>query len=392
MPESETNEEGWGSPKKMLGDAWDSDETWATEKPLEIKSRKHERHSRISFAHVRPYIQPVSRATSQTRTRRPSSNKSRRTISASQTQVPKWADNLRSSSEDDDSWTHVKATSDSTTSRDDFNQATHISRSKFEREYQRPSRSYGGEEQFFPSHISHHGSAYRSPPIYVDPAPSVITRITPKIMNAPPPSASAFDTRAHSRRPSAHIEPVVPVFNPINWGWNVPTKAKNTGQTSMSLPPVPYVPNQSFLVPNDSADNRHGNVSASSSAWGDDKKQKTNGNDAGDEGWKDASDTEWNVDKTKNIIPWAQGEETWENEKKNGACNVQWGANDTYTISAAVSTEPAKATSVSKRHTSKSLAKYRQHRQNSSHLVLKPQWQFPPAPPTKACFPRCQWA
>tara|TARA_R110002003_G_scaffold57_3_gene5120 strand:+ start:8899 stop:9933 length:1035 start_codon:yes stop_codon:yes gene_type:complete len=78
---------------------------------------------------------------------------------------------------------------------------------------------------------------------------------------------------------------------------------------------------------------------------------------------------------------WATQSNTWGNEpsKADDKPPVQWN-NDTAWPSTPNDNKPNKPPSISKRHTSKSLAKYR--KPSTSPAVPQPHWQFPPRPST----------
>lgn len=85
---------------------------------------------------------------------------------------------------------------------------------------------------------------------------------------------------------------------------------------------------------------------------------------------------------------WGVGGGAWKavNDKLEKLATDPWN-NDTAWPTTPPSPKPPKAASTSKRHTSKSLSKYRQNRITSSDLAPKSHWQFPPSPSSKTLKP-----
>ncbi|KAF2831510.1 hypothetical protein CC86DRAFT_314922, partial [Ophiobolus disseminans] len=84
---------------------------------------------------------------------------------------------------------------------------------------------------------------------------------------------------------------------------------------------------------------------------------------------------------------WPTENDAWGNNtnKADKSAAVQW--DNTAWPSAPAEDKPPKAASTSKRHTSKSLSKYRQYRPTASDVGPKPHWQFPPSPSSKKLRP-----
>lgn len=374
--ESEDNAKGWSSPKKMADDSWDSDETWDTEKFSEIEVEKDKRHGKASSARVRAYSSTMSQSHDRNRS---SSKKSHRASSTSRSRKSTWEDKAKSSSEDSNGWTCIDTPSESTTTQESSDSDTNTPRA--EQQYCSHTVPHGDKPPKFPSYHHQYVPAHPPMPTFIEPAPPVIPRIAPKVMNAPSSTASVFVSRGRSRKPSVHTEPIAPpVFSTPNWGWPEPTETKN----SLPLPSAPYAANENTFFRSKANDDELEDFLASSSAWGGDGKEDTGWVQVNESGWKDASDDEWKTIKPDDT-QWDR-EENIKNKEDNKETNVQWGPNDTYTISAGAPEKHTHGTTTSKRHTSKSLSKYRQLSQNPAPLVPNtpfvpnPQWQFAPAP------------
>ncbi|KAF1942579.1 hypothetical protein EJ02DRAFT_402093 [Clathrospora elynae] len=87
--------------------------------------------------------------------------------------------------------------------------------------------------------------------------------------------------------------------------------------------------------------------------------------------------------------PWEA--QTWNSQDNNDSSNnIKWDTANPWPpdpAPATASDKPANAASTSRRHSNKSLSKYRQLRPTSSELTPKPHWQFPPPPSEKKLYP-----
>ncbi|CAO2656854.1 Nn.00g056570.m01.CDS01 [Neocucurbitaria sp. VM-36] len=460
ISEKESNADGWNSFEQTPDDPWDTDETWTTKKPNDWGARSRRASSRGLAAPGYSNSRPWSPVTVRTHERRRSSNeRSQRTRSKSRTRRSRRKVKSTSSSEDNDGWTHIEATSDSVTSFGSWEGTAqpshsrsqlHIPRSKDRRSLHSKS-ARGNHERKSSRHTSQVPTWQQaeSPPRA---APSLITKLTPTVMNAPAPP---YSVSACSRRVSGHTT-IVP--SPT-WGCAVPEKSRKNSYATSYNPPAPYAAtlhdSSQIALGNDFHDSR----STSSSSWGsgiksgakdflgDSAAKQTAWEENGDSGWgkkytstedgngweamnnnrnsalktadnakdvqnsgwdtnnngwnvedisieeetrkkKEADDAwnsykdDWNINREADT-PWGNARDTWNNQDnadKNIA--VQWNT-DTFDPPVESPNKPTKALSTSKRHTTKSLSKYRQFRSTASDLAPKPHWQFPPPPSKK---------
>jgi hypothetical protein len=115
--------------------------------------------------------------------------------------------------------------------------------------------------------------------------------------------------------------------------------------------------------------------------WTNDPSKSKNGKEKTGDNW-DTDNDAWNTTNPADA-PWDfQDDNDWKNKPDN---IVHWDPNSHWSPAPIpappTELEPAKAASTSKRHTTKSLSKYRQLR-SSSDVGPKPHWQFPPPPTT----------
>ncbi|KAF1840627.1 uncharacterized protein K460DRAFT_349316 [Cucurbitaria berberidis CBS 394.84] len=435
-----SNADGWNSHEETPEDSWDTDETWTTKKPEGWEAHRRRARSRVPTAPSSFDSRPGSPVTVRTRERhRPNTVQSRKTRSKSRLRHSRRKDEVGSSSEDNEGWTHIEATSDSITSSKSSEGTVqpyhprsqlHMPRSKDRRS--RHSKSAHSNHERKSSWHSYHAPTWQPTEIPAGPAPSVVTRLTPTMMNVP-----------------ASVLPAAP---------------RKNSYASSYKPPAPYATTLQNSPQSVVGNHRHGSRSASSSSWGSKKKsddakeswgdnaeKQTGWNDIGAGNWGktftskegansweamgdnqnaewkttddakgvqasawDTNNTAWNVEDnlkevekekdTEAADAWDTNKDDWKTTKDADAPWGNWGDignnQDTTDKNIAVQwntktlwepvtslDQPAKATSTSKRQTSKSLSRYRQSRSTASDLAPKAHWQFPPPPSKKILLP-----
>ncbi|KAJ4372305.1 hypothetical protein N0V83_004079 [Neocucurbitaria cava] len=479
--EKESNAGGWHSLEETPDDSWDTDETWTTKKPKDRGRRSGRSRSRGPTARSSFSSRSESPVTIRIHERRRSNTeRSRRTRSKPRSRRSKYRDSSTSSSGNNDGWTRIEITSGSVASfgsSEDTVQPSHsrshvyVPRSK-DRRSRHSKSGHGHDERKSSQHTSRVPEwqptemSFRAPP-------SVATRLTPTVMNAP---VSLLPASGRSKRGSVYNEPAISVAQPPTWRGAVPEKLRKNSYATSYKAPAPYAATLHDFAPTAVGEAHQGGRSTSLSSWGSGKKsgsmkelwgdsaeQKTGWDDVGDSAWEKKStskedesgwqamddnqnsgwntaadvevvqasgwdtnnsgrgeentfleektegkaeaDTAWNTNQdngntTKDAgAPWINIGDTWNNQGNaedtwNNQGNVQdsWNNQDNTNKNPDVPPwntdpppdKPAKPLSTSKRHTTKSLSKYRQLRSPpASDLAPKPHWQFPPPPPSR---------
>ena len=348
--ETNSNANGWNSNEETPDDSWDTDETWITKKPKNWEARNRSGRSRAPTAPSNIDSRPLSPITVCIRERRRSSNgQSRKTRSKSRSRHSRPKYDLKSSSEDNEGWTHIGSASDSIASwesSDDTVQPSHspsqlhISRSRDRRS--RRSKSTHNDNERKPSRQIHQVPTWQPTEVPIRPAPSATTRLTPTVMNAP---ASTFPATVRSRKASLHTEPAVSVVPPPTWGCAVPEKSRKNSY-ALSVPPAPYATSLHDFARSTACEDRHDSRSTSSSSWGSGKKAgtKESWEDSAEKetGWNDISGSDWGkndngkddatgweaTDKNQNDI-WETVDASKDAEADGWKVNnTDWGVND----------------------------------------------------------------
>ena len=497
--------DGWSSPDDKPSDSWGTEETWSTKKPGEWEEVRRKSRSLIRTVRSPSPSRRVSHASGRTSDRRHSKH--------SRSHRSQWIEDPRSSSDDNDGWTHIEAPSDSTTSlgRSDSTLKPSHSRSQIQPLRNRSTRRTSRQETHRTDHEqrasqrvetpkwqtkSVHPGSVHTPNMHPqsahhDSSPSVLVTNAPSVMSTP---ISNHPVDVRSRKLSAYsIPPASLVAPPPTWGCAGSEKTRKKSVATTYLPPAPFSVigedrresrqssgESSWGVASNNASesksNEKGSVQQSTwgedklsdkakSTWGDADKKATDWNANQTSGWE-VSSTEkqsnsgWNdvekdkegwdiTNNTKGLVVdgwntssssdnWVQDdkkdavadgwdteskENDWDKNKtsKDGGNNAgafdgwndnqnTWGtgkdadapsdqqkptpndislnkdAGDLCTAAAAlVADEKAKPPPQPKRHTSKSLSKYRQL--SAPILTPKAHWQFPPPPSKKTLRP-----
>ncbi|KAF2847910.1 hypothetical protein T440DRAFT_537824 [Plenodomus tracheiphilus IPT5] len=427
---SASSTDGWSTNKETPTDSWDTDETWDAKKTQEWKDddRKggshstHGRHRHDSWAvpPVTVHIRDQRRSKDGFAVRLRSKSRSRR--------FKPDEDIPSSSSDDKDGWMQNDTTSSSAAeeSSDDTIQPSH-SQSQVKTARSRSKRR---------SHRSK--SAHRDSPrcqsaikewqtvLKAKSAPSNHTRITPIVMNSPatvhasqsrgvPPNTN-FVTRSPLPAPYA---PTIPDFASRKGNFK-PLDAQHRSSSSWCDDPKKFK-EDSFWEPVPEKENGWEDVSVG--GW-----DKTNIDGKSANSWKNTGETSWStVDNKKDIGVggWGTDSDTWgakpssEQQKRKARSatgwntkklgweadekstpppthrkKFSWGHLDTINqdpppepTTFPAELKPTKAASTSKRHSNKSLSKYRKFRSASDAAGPKPHWQFPPQPTSENKLP-----
>ncbi|KAF1912358.1 hypothetical protein BDU57DRAFT_421772, partial [Ampelomyces quisqualis] len=372
--DSDSGAGGWGAPEETGSETWDSDETWGTK---DATKDKESLKSRSKAPTVRS--RTVARETSPVTTRR----KSQR--SRSRPRSSKWSQRQRTPPEDGSGWTHIDIASDSLTDYDDTDdtiQPSHL-----------PNRRWNSRDRSRSQKRSHHTKSNRSKSQRSSrhlrggtdrPATSVHSHVAPDSHRA------AFVTKDASLMMQPHVYPTAS-GTPA-----APEAAPQNGFGPTGVPPPPFSisgGDQKIAWPNNNA-NKVNWSDQGESGW-EPKKTDDNGWSTNNTGWEVKDAVKDKVSSPNEIVGWdtsvpTQGfakdmEDSWgaqsdnwnSKEEVDKSNDMQW---DKETWATAI--KPTKASSTSKRHTSKSLSKYRNVRSSSS-AGPKHHWQFPPPAPNK---------
>ncbi|KAH7399412.1 hypothetical protein BKA66DRAFT_589376 [Pyrenochaeta sp. MPI-SDFR-AT-0127] len=428
--ENESSPDAWGSNEETPGDSWDTDETWTTMKPKLSNTSRRRGRSRAPIVHSHFSLSswsPVTAGEHNQRGRK--ENRSRKSRSKPNSQRSGREARLKRSSEDADGWTHVEdplspviswGNSDDSVLPSSPHSHDHTSRNRG-KSTRHPKAFQNGKERMS-SRYTHHDPAKLPAPTNVKHAPSDTNRVAPTMMNTPASIYPVRPSTVHSRKPSIHSGPAASVVPPPSWGCAMPDRTMKKGFASANMPPAPYAATLNEFVHTTVGNSPAEKRSPSSSSWGSQKgggtydpgpdstNKKNSWSDSDDDGWNDTTfkvdDNSWKVttnnqtdvlnkandvkDKHGSANAWKTPKTNWTitNDadvlEKNGKSNdVRWNTDNLWMKKE----EPAKAMSTSKRHTGKSLSKYRQLRSTSSDFTPKLHWQFPPQPLKQQLFP-----
>ncbi|KAF2035716.1 hypothetical protein EK21DRAFT_37646, partial [Setomelanomma holmii] len=438
--DSQSKVGSWGAAEETQSDTWDTDETWGTKKS---DGRKDSRWSkpRAPTGGSKVSARPASPATTRTRSQRHSSHhSSRRPRSKSRPKSSKWDEGPSSSSGDREGWIKAEASSDSTASWEKSDDTARPARSrsngrssKYRSKSRKPSHPSRSEHGGGHKSSRHRDSQIRAPSTRTKHVSSTDSTATPTVINAPAP---IYQHPVHAPgRPIQQLSdfaapPPSIAPPPPDWTSVVADKLRKHNAALSTVPPAPFGVAEGRTVscaPWDATKDKHAKTASSrSNSWGNDKKAvKTKTSDHADNdksGW--GNESVWNSGSAADV------DAGWGNTKTaNGGWDTDdngWGANDTAKLDKQASKEnngwdtncgkagttkqvedawttrndawanespkkndtawstspkPIKSTSTSKRHTSKSLSKYRQH-STAAFPDPKPHWHFPP-PPTQ---------
>lgn len=456
---NEVNDNEWGSHEDTPDDSWDTDETWTTKKSKDHDASRRRQRSIANTALSHSGSRPQCPYTVHEHNRsRSGENRSWKSRSKSRPRRSRQEDELKTSSEDNEGWTHIEAKSDSgdswNNSVDSIQPSRRCSRSHTSRIRRKssshPKTAHSGFERR-PSRRNHSAPTWDSAPANVEPIPPVITQVPPNVVNSPASIYPLQPSVVQSKKASAYSEPAISVFPTPSWSHAAPEKVRMNSYASKYTLPAPYAATVNNFEHGTVGDDRDETQRISSSSWGSGEKEfsapKPSGGKAGmkncwkgndDNGWgksnskadeagwettengpidtwsptsdvKDVHTTAWTSkgdawdsketpkkrkDKYSSVdawevkktdrnttndayVPWQQQGNTLNNQDNHKkAHDVPWNT-DNHRLT---TEEPATAGSTSKRHTKKSLSKYRQLRSVSLDVTPKSHWQFPPVP------------
>jgi hypothetical protein len=304
---------GWNSREETPSDSWDTGDTWPTDKVAEWDASSRQGTLWVTKPPSHYHERPSSPVAPRTRERQRSKHGSKRNARSKSRSRRSRRDKevTSSSSEDLGSWDRLERPSDSVVSLSSSEGTLQPSqsqsrmqrtrRSSKSRSRRSKSAQHGHERKT--SKHSHHTPVWGPENAIpaVGPAPSVITRMTPTVMNAPP---SALPTQVQSRQPSAYSVPLASVMPVPEWGAAIDESMRKPSVVPSNTFPAPYAPSLKDFVQSTAGDKLGGNRLPSSSPWGDNKKtgagelswDKHTGKDAD---WGKKSDSGWQEDKPK---------------------------------------------------------------------------------------------
>lgn len=297
---------GWNTREDTPSDAWDTGDTWTIDKAAEWDASSQKGKLWVtnppSHYHVRSGS-PVSlpkpdRRRSKQESKRGSRSKSRSRRSRRDREVT-------SSEEDNGSWDRLERPSDSVVSLSSSDDTVQPSRSRSRiqpsrrrsKSRSRRSRSLQRDQKRKPSKRSHRHPSLRPADEVpaAGPAPSVITRMTPTVMNASP---SAATEQVRSQQPSAYAGPLASVIPTREWGAAVHEAMKKPSNVPSNMFPAPYAPSMKDFVQSAVDEKLGGDRLPSVVSWGNEKKDHTVKPSWGTEheketGWGSKSDSGW---------------------------------------------------------------------------------------------------
>ncbi|CBX95294.1 hypothetical protein IAQ61_004115 [Plenodomus lingam] len=437
--DSTASADGWNTNEDTATESWDTDETFEKKESSRWKEDDRKARSRSTRSRSRRTSRAVSPLTIRIKSQSQSKDGfSVRLRSKSRSRRFRADEDIPSSSEDKDGWTHDETTSSAAEdSSDDTIQPSHSQSQVHTIRSRSKARSRGSKStRNVKRRPSEHWDAIQDwqTQLNNEPASSVQKTVTPQTMDF---STSINTGDFHgaplnvdfvpSPLPPAPYAPTVPDLA-IHKGYTKPFETQSAVSSIWSGEPRGKQANDFWeAVPGketgwesigtdgwDTTDTdkkvEHGwqttaekpksTSYAKKSAWAGDSNAKNNewGTDlrADDQIRKSGSLASWNTKKSgweateiASLLPFQQKKFSWdhldaEDSKKTGLQEQKTVISWTTVGPAQDKQDKAiqKATSTSQRHSNKSLSKYRQLR-SASDIGPKQHWQFPPPPPEK---------
>ncbi|KAI4708821.1 hypothetical protein J4E89_006222 [Alternaria sp. Ai002NY15] len=275
--------DGWNAREDTPSDAWDTGDTWPTDKAAEWDASSQQGKLWVtnppSHYHLRsgsPVTLPKhDRRRSKHEAKRSSRSKSRSTRSRRDREVT-------SSEEDSGSWDRLERPSDSVVSLSSSDATLQPSRSRSRvqpsrqrsKSRSRRAKSVQREHERKPSkHSNRHPSSRPVDEVpAAGPVPSIITRMTPTVMNAPP---SIPPEQVRSRQPSAYTGPPASATPAPEWGAAVHEAMGKPSNVPSNMFPAPYASSMKDFVQSTAGEKLGGNRPPSLASWGNDKNNYT---------------------------------------------------------------------------------------------------------------------
>ncbi|KAI8939951.1 hypothetical protein NX059_003677 [Plenodomus lindquistii] len=425
--ESSSTANGWSTHEETPTDSWDTDETRETRTSRGWRDEDRKGRSRTAHSRSRRESRPVSPLMIRIRDQRRSKDGlSLRLRSRSRSRRYRTNEAIPSSSDTGD-WAYHDTTSSSALneSSDDTIQPSHSqSQVKAARSRSKKRTSRAKSTHTTQKRPSVHSTAIHDWQTQVNAksSPSLMTKITPTVVHVPAPMAtSGFHGQppnanfVPSPLPPAPYAPALPdiIFrkddaNPITpqptsspwWGGDQKAKKKNAPWGSATKQRTGW----------DSTDTNEkdgkGWKATDKASWSTSGGKKDNvpgGSDTDDDAWGGKSAMDKQKRKAGSLADWHTKKSGWKEGGKITAEDVR--AKNLWRHSAAddgketrlrkpesriadpqTEPQPTNAMSTSKRHSNKTLLKYRQLR-TASDTGPKPHWQFPPPPSNKNPIP-----
>jgi len=273
----------WNAQEDTPSDAWDTGDTWPTDKAAEWDASSQQGKLWVTNPPNHYHLRSSSPVTLPKHDRRRSKHETKRSSrSKSRSRRSHRDREITSSSDDNGSWDRLERPSDSVVSLSSSDATLQPSRSRSRVEPSRRrsksrsrlSKSVQRDHERKPSKRSHrHPSSRPADDVPVaGPAPSVITRMTPTVMNAPP---FVPPEQARSRQPSAYAGPSASVMPTLEWGAAVYETIRKPSNVPSNVFPAPYAPSMKESVQSTTGEKVGGGQSPSAVSWGSGKKDHT---------------------------------------------------------------------------------------------------------------------
>ncbi|KZM28022.1 uncharacterized protein EKO05_0002042 [Ascochyta rabiei] len=307
--DKQSRADGWGSADNHPVDSWDIEDTWSQKPPGDWEEVGRRFRSRTTPRRASHAWKGIS-------SRRGSSHDhSQKPRSRPHAQKSQWPEDMRSSSEDNDGWTHVEALSDSTTSLERSDSTlkpshsrsqVHPSRGKSARRSSQRDSSRHGHERGTAQLINN--PQWHAENAHYARSPSVLVTNAPTVPFVPSPS---HPTTVQLRKQSAWTQPTVPIVAPPPaWGYASKTARDPSGAATYLLP-----------APFSTVGRKHAGSrgSSDSSSWGFARKGKTGAR----------GQSTWSADETtkKPTSSWggAEHSDDWDEPRATGI-GTGWGS------------------------------------------------------------------
>jgi len=308
---------GWDAREDTPSDAWDTGDTWPTDKAAEWDAFSQQGKLLVTNPPSHYHLRSSSPVTLPNYDRRRSKHETKRSSRSKSRSRHSHRDREIFSSEDDNgSWDRLERPSDSVVSLSSSDATLQPSRShsriqpsrQRSKSRSRRAKSVQHDHERKPSKHSHRHASSRPADevLAAGPAPSVITRMTPTVMNAPP---SVPPEQVRSRQPSAYAGPPAPVMATPGWGPAVHETMRKPSNIPSNIFPAPYAPSMKDFVQSTAGEKVGGGQSPSAVSWGSGKKDHTV-----KPSW--VTETEKNAGWGKNSNSGWQENNTKENDKK----------------------------------------------------------------------------
>jgi len=301
----------WNAQEDTLSDAWDTGDTWPTDKAAEWDASSQQSKLWVTNPPSHYHLRSSSPVTLPKHDRRRSKHETKRSSrSKLRSRRSRRDREVTSSEEHSGSWDRLERPSDSVVSLSSLDATLQPSRSRSRiqpsrrrsKSRSRLSKSVQRDYERMPSKHSHRRLSSR--PADEVPAagtaPSVITRMTPTVMNASP---FVHPEQVRSRQPSIYAGPPASATTAPEWEAAVHEAMRKPSNVPSNIFPAPYAPSMKDFVQSTAGEKVGGERPPSAVSWGSGKKDHVIETSWGKEtekntGWGKNSDNGW---QEKNI-------------------------------------------------------------------------------------------